>query len=116
MMTAEERIVSLHERMDALRDKQNRQERMKTAALGTGCGILAICLLLLIGGEGTGGAGGSTSLYSGAMLLYENAGGYVATAIVAFMAGVVITVACIRYRQKNEQNKNEAGKRKGEWI
>ena len=37
----------------------------------------------------------------GAMLLYENAGGYVLVGVAAFAAAVVITVACIRYREKN---------------
>ena len=38
---------------------------------------------------------------SGAMLLYEDAGGYVLVGVAAFTAAVLITVACIRYRDKN---------------
>ena len=101
-MTSEERIASLHMRMDCLKKKRDRQERLKTAALGSGCGVLAVCLILLICGAGQGGSGGTAGLYSGATMLFENAGGYVAIAVAAFMAGVIIAVACIRYRQKQE--------------
>ena len=106
-MTSQERISSLHMRMGALKERQEKQERQKSAVLGTSCGILAICLILLISGVGKGSSGGTAGLYSGATMLFENAGGYVAIAIVAFMVGVVITVACIRHRQKQEKSKDE---------
>ena len=102
-MTPEERIASLHMRMGALRERQEKQERQKTVALGSGCCGLALCLILLICAEGTGSAGRTAGLYSGATMLFENAGGYVAIAVAAFMAGVVIAVACIRHRQKQEE-------------
>ena len=104
MMTGEERIAALHERMDALR---GRRERRKTAALGVGCGVLAAGLMLLIFSESTGASGGTAGLYSGATMLFENAGGYVAAAVAAFMAGVIITVACIRTRMKRESGQAE---------
>ena len=103
MMTSEERIASLHIRMDALRE---RKEQRKTAALGAGCGALAVCLMAMLISVGKPVSGGTAGLYSGATMLFENAGGYVAAAIAAFMAGVIITVACIRYRMKHE---GEAG-------
>lgn len=96
-MTAEERVASLHARMDALREKR---ERRKTAALGASCAALAAGLVLLIFSEGTGGPGGTASLYSGATILSENAGGYVPLAVAAFIAGVIITVLCIRHGAK----------------
>ena len=97
-MTAEERIASLHARMAALTE---RRERRKTAALGAGCAGLALCVVLLIFSEGAA-RGGTAGEYTGAMMLFENAGGYVLLSILAFMAGVIITVLCIRYRKKAE--------------
>ena len=94
-MTAEERIEALHRRMAALSVKR---ERRKTAALTAGCAALAACLIMLIFGEshecGVAGA------YTGATLLFEDAGGYVLAAVLAFFAGVIVTALCVRYRAK----------------
>ena len=103
-MTAEERVASLHARMDALRE---RRERKKTAALGAGCGLLAACLILLIGNIGTGASGGTAGLYSGATMLFENAGGYVLLAVAAFMVGVIVTATLMRSRRKEAGQKDE---------
>ena len=96
MMTSQERVTSLHERMKAL---QRTQERRKTAALGASCHVLMICLLLLIF-SGASHSGGTASLYSGAVLMFENAGGYVLTAVVAFVVGVIITAVIIWNRER----------------
>ena len=97
-MTAEERVESLHARMDAMR---RARERRKTGLIGAAGAVLAACLVWLIFDGGAAHRGGSADLYSGATMLFENAGGYVLAAIIAFMAGVVITAAVIRKR-KNE--------------
>lgn len=107
-MSSEERVSSLHMRMNALKE---RQERRRTAALGTGCSFLAVCLILLICTEDTGSAGGTAGLYSGATMMFENAGGYVAIAVTAFMAGVVITAALIRKKNRMENGDKEEEKR-----
>ena len=41
----------------------------------------------------------------GAMLLREDAGGYVLVAVVSFAAAVVVTVFCTRLRKNNKQEK-----------
>ena len=99
-MTAEERVAALHLRMAALRE---RKERRKTTALGAGCASLALCLMLLIFGGGAG-HGGTAGAYTGMTMLFEDAGPYVLLALITFMAGVIITVLCIRYRKKREQD------------
>ena len=106
-MTSEERIASLHTRMDALRE---RKERRTTAGLGAGCAALAVCLVWLICSEGTGGSGGTAGLYSGATMLFENAGGYVAIAVAAFMIGAVITAVLLkkRFRSGNSEQRTES--------
>ena len=96
MMTAQERVASLHERMEAL---QRTKERQKTIALGASCDFMTICLLMLVF-SGASHTVGSASLYSGAVLMFENAGGYVLTAVVAFVIGVIVTAAIIWNREK----------------
>lgn len=95
-MTAEKRVDALHVRMRSLR---LRRERRKTAVMGALSGGLALCLGLLVFGQGMNHEAGTAGMYSGAMMLFENAGGYVLAAIVAFMAGVIVTVLCIRKRR-----------------
>ena len=104
-MTAGERVAALHLRMAALRE---RRERRKTAALGAGCAGLAACLTALIFGESH--TGGTAGVYTGATMLFEDAGGYVLSAVLAFMLGVIITVLCIRYRVKRESGRDDEKK------
>ena len=95
-MTSEERIASLHARMRGIRRKR---ERQKTAALGMACCALTVFMASMIMNDGAH-QGSTAGLYSGATMLFENAGGYVLAAVAAFMAGVVITVLCIRLKNK----------------
>ena len=44
------------------------------------------------------------------MLLHENAGGYVLVGVTAFTAAVVITVLCIRYRERTRKHDAEQEK------
>ena len=45
----------------------------------------------------------------GAMLLREDAGGYVLVGVVCFAAAVVITVLCFRLRNRENQKKRRGG-------
>ena len=96
MRTNKERIQALHARVAAM---QRQRERRKTGAIGASSVVLTVCLLFMVfsGGMHPGGAAG---LYSGATMLFEGAGPYVLIAVVAFMAGVIVTVALIRSRKK----------------
>ena len=102
-MTAEERISSLHERMDA---KKRSREKRKTAAAGAVSVVLAVCLCLLIF-AGDAHSGSSAGMYSGATMLFGEAGGYVLAAVIAFMAGVAVTVLIIRKNRKNQKNQQK---------
>ena len=106
-MTSEERVASLHARMDALR---RMRERRKTGVIGAASAVLTICLILLVFTGGGRSAGGTVGLYSGAMMLFEEAGGYVLLAVIAFMVGVVITALCFRYRKKHERVQDDTKK------
>ena len=111
-MTTDDRITSLHQKINELRVKQ---ERQKTVAYGAGSIVLTACVIMLIinVSEGTKAAGGTAGLYSGATMLFENAGGYVAAAIAAFMVGVIVTVICIKQRTKHEKEQDKEPDREG---
>jgi uncharacterized membrane protein len=102
-MTAEERVSALHERVNA---KKRAREMMKTAVVGVLSAVLSICLILLIFAGGAH-SGSSAGMYSGATMLFGEAGGYVLAAVAAFMAGVIVTVLIIRKRKRDRQKEEE---------
>jgi len=102
-MTPEERVGSLHTRMNELKRVR---ERRKTAILGALSLVLAVCLCIAVFG-GAAHSGGAAGEYSGATILFENAGGYVLAAVLAFMAGAGITALIIRKRMKKSQEEQE---------
>ena len=109
MRSAEERVNALHKRMKAM---EQARERRKTALMGTGCGVLTLALLVMVfTGSRTGG---TTAAYSGAMMLFEGAGGYVLAAVAAFMIGVIITVTVLATHRKQEARKTAEGKDPGD--
>ena len=74
-----------------------------------------MCLLLfaaLMQAVGTLIGQGQTAAQGvfGAMLLREDAGGYVLVAVVSFAAAVVITALCFRLRSRENQKKDGTDK------
>ena len=98
-MTADERVESLHTRMEAMKRVR---ERRKTGLIGAASAALALCLIFLVFSAGGSHIGGSAGMYSGSMMLFEGAGGYVLIALVAFMAGVLITALLIKKKNRKE--------------
>ena len=75
-------------------------------------GLSAACMLLfaaLIQAEGMAIERGQTAAQGafGAMLLREDAGGYVLVGVVCFAAAVVVTVFCTRLRKKNNKQEEQ---------
>ena len=71
-------------------------------------GLSAACMLLFVvltQAAGTVVGPGQPEAWGvfGAMLLREDAGGYVLVAVVSFAAAVVVTVFCTRLRKNNKQ-------------
>ena len=97
-MTDAERVQALYERVKRL---QRKRERRKTASLSVACTGTGLCLMLMIFGGGGAHRGGTAGLFTGATILFEGAGVYVLVALLAFMAGVVITLLCLR-RQRHQ--------------
>ena len=78
-------------------------------------GLSAACMLLfavLMQAAGTVVGPGQPEAWGmfGAMLLREDAGGYVLVAVVSFAAAVAITVLCFRLRNRETQKKGGADK------
>ena len=53
---------------------------------------------------------GAEGLYTGATMIFQDAGGYVLAVVVAFMAGVIITALCIRCRAKRRTENDDTKK------
>ena len=103
MRTPEERVAVMHSKMTALRQTR---ERRKTAALEVLGVTLTLSLAVLIFGRGQPLGSAPGSAFSGSML-FENAGGYVLTALVAFMLGVAVTAA-LKGKRKKQKTEEEA--------
>ena len=103
MRTTAQRVSALHIRMAARRRGLGRRAELSLGAL---CAGLSLCLVQTIFGRGAH-AGGAATLYGGSTLLFENVGGYVLAAVLAFTAGVVVTALCLR-RQRRTAPMKEA--------
>ena len=78
-------------------------------------GLSAMCMLLfaaLMQAAGTVVGPGQPEAWGvfGAMLLREDAGGYVLVAVVSFAAAAVITALCFRLKNRENQKKGGADK------
>ena len=100
MRTTEQRIAVLHQRAIQLRRRQERTEFYGLASLS----LLLFGLSVRLAFDSAGQLGGVTGdAFTAASLLEESIGGYVLAGVLAFMAGVSITVAVIRYRFRNNK-------------
>ena len=93
------------------RVRENTRRRQRRGIYG----LSAACMLLfavLMETAGTPVAPGQTAAWGsfGAMLLREDAGGYVLVAVVSFAAAAVITALCFRLRNRENQKKDGADK------
>ena len=78
-------------------------------------GLSAMCMLLfavLTQAAGTVVGPGQSEAWGvfGAMLLREDAGGYVLVAVVSFAAAAAITALCMRFRIRENRKKGGTGK------
>ena len=92
-----------------VRENTRRRQRREVISLS------ALCLLLftaLAKGADALIVQGQTAAQGmfGAMLLREDAGGYVLVAVVSFAAAVVITALCFRLRSKENRRKDGTDK------
>ena len=92
-----------------VRENTRRRQRRGIYGLSAACMLLFV---VLTQAAGTVIAPGQTAAWGvfGAMLLREDAGGYVLVAVVSFAAAAVITALCFRLRTRENQKKDGADK------
>ena len=93
------------------RVRENTRRRQRREAIS----LSAFCLMLFTALAGAADAlivRGQTAAWGvfGAMLLREDAGGYVLVAVLSFAAAAAITALCIRLRIRENQKKDGADK------
>ena len=91
--------------------KRRVHERSRRKRRREAISLSAFCLMLFTALAGTADAlivRGQTAAQGifGAMLLREDAGGYVLVAVVSFAAAAAITALCIRLRTRENQKKH----------
>ena len=106
MYDAAKRVALVKQRV---RENTRRRQRREVISLSAACILLCAALMQT---AGTVVGPGQTSAWGvfGAMLLREDAGGYVLVAVVSFAAAVVITALCFRLRSKENRRKDGTDK------
>ena len=92
-----------------VRENTRRRQRREVISLSAACILLCAALMQTAGtvvGPGQPEAWG----VFGAMLLREDAGGYVLVGVVCFAAAAAITALCFRLRNREKQKKGAADK------
>ena len=92
-----------------VRENNRRRQRRGIYGLSAACMLLFV---VLTQAAGTVIAPGQTAAWGvfGAMLLREDAGGYVLVGVVCFATAVVIAALCFRLRSREKQKKGAANK------
>ena len=92
-----------------VRENTRRGQRREAISLSAACMLL---FMVLMQAAGTVVGPGQTAAWGafGAMLLREDAGGYVLVAVVSFAAAAAITALCFRLRNRENQKKGGTGK------
>ena len=92
-----------------VRENTRRRQRREVISLSVACMLLCAVLTQAAGTVIGPGQTAAQGIF-GAMLLREDAGGYVLVAVVSFAAAVVITALCFRLRSKENRRKDGTDK------
>ena len=106
MYDTAKRVALVKQRM---RENTRRRQRRGIYGLSAAC-MLLFAVLMQAAGTVVGSGQPEAWGVFGAMLLREDAGGYVLVAVVSFAAAAAITALCIRLRNRENQNKGGADK------
>ena len=92
-----------------VRENTRRRQRREAISLSAACMLL---FAVLTQAAGTVVGPGQTAAWGvfGAMLLREDAGGYVLVGVVSFAAAAAITALCFRLRSRENRRKDGTGK------
>ena len=86
--------------------RQRRRAKRVLRSMAALCLLLAVSLAGAVGASEGFGHTAALSMY-GSILLHEEVGGYVLAGVLSFTVAVVITVLCIRYRERDKKDKKE---------
>ena len=103
-------MYSTTERIRRVKLRARRIQQKKESRLLGGLSGLSLVLSFSLMGvirSITGKAQGKASGNYGAMILYEDMGGYVLVAVITFILASFITVACIRYQERKKTLEKE---------
>ena len=92
-----------------VRENTRRRQRRGIYGLSAMCMLLFAVLMQAVGTVAGPGQPEAWGVF-GAMLLREDAGGYVLVGVVCFAAAVVITALCFQLRKRENQKKDGADK------
>ena len=92
-----------------VRENTRRRQRREVISLSAACILLCAALMQTAGTVAGPGQPEAWGVF-GAMLLREDAGGYVLVAVISFAAAVAITVLCFRLRIRENQKKDGTDK------
>ena len=92
-----------------VRENTRRRQRREAISLSAACMLLFAVLTQAAGTVAGPGQPEAWGVF-GAMLLREDAGGYVLVAVVSFAAAVAITALCFRLRSKENRRKDGTDK------
>ena len=92
-----------------VRENTRRRQRHGIYGLSAAC-VLLFAVLMQAAGTVIGPGQTAAQGIFGAMLLREDAGGYVLVGVVSFTATAVITTLCFRLRIRENQKKDGTGK------
>ena len=92
-----------------VRENTRRRQRREVISLSAACILLCAALMQTAGTVVAPGQTAARGVF-GAMLLREDAGGYVLVAVISFAAAVAITALCFRLRIRENQKKDGTDK------
>lgn len=92
-----------------VRENTRRKQRREAISLSAACMLLCAALTQAADAFAVQGQTAAWGSF-GAMLLREDAGGYVLVAVVSFAAAAAITALCIRLRNRKNQKKGGTNK------
>ena len=92
-----------------VRENTRRRQRHGIYGLSAACVLLFAVLMQAAGTVAGPGQPEAWGVF-GAMLLREDAGGYVLVAVVSFAAAAAITALCFRLRSRENRRKDGTGK------
>ena len=92
-----------------VRENTRRRQRHGIYGLSAACVLLCVVLMQAAGTVIGPGQTAAQGIF-GAMLLREDAGGYVLVAVVSFATAAAITALCFRLRIRENQKKDGADK------